>query len=153
MSAIVRAATIDDAVAILPHVIPKQRAALDVLPGGDLLGLQYAIGLSERTICGLADGVPVCLGGVVRSGSMLVPVGMLWMTITPGLARYPKQFLRDSRAVIREWSDIFPLLVDFIDAEKVSTLRWLAWLGFDILPAVPGLSGNQIHPVELRKWA
>ncbi len=153
MSAVVRPATPDDAVAILPHVIPKQRAALDALPGGDLAGLQYAIGMSERTICGAVNGVPVCLGGVVRSGSALAPVGILWMTITPGLAKHPKQFLRDSRATIRSWASMFPVLVDFVDTEQKTTLRWLSWLGFDILPPVPGMNGNMVHPVELRAWA
>lgn len=153
MTALVRSATVEDAAVILPHVIQKQQQALAALPGGELDGLRNMIRLSERTFFAALDDEPCCLGGVIRSGTSLAPVGMMWMTITPNLARIPKQFLRDSRAVVRGWTEIFPVLLDFVDVEKTSTLRWLRWLGFQVFDPIPGAHGNMVHPVELRAWA
>ena len=153
MRALVRGAVPEDADAILPHLVPKQRSALNMLPGGDLASLKYALAMSEETFCAIKEGVPVCLGGVVRGGTALAPVGIIWMTITPELAKHPKQLLRDSRAVVHGWCERFPVLIDYIDTTQTQTLRWLRWLGFDILDPVPGMDDNMVHPVELRAWA
>ena len=44
----------------------------------------------------------------------------------------------------------YRVLTNYADARNTTAIRWLRWLGFNILPAIPfGLDGLPFHPFEL----
>jgi hypothetical protein len=85
---------------------------------------------------GLVNDKPVCIFGV-SPGSLLSGGGVPWMLATPGLLRAQRPFLRLSRPLVELMNDIFPQLVNYVDARNVDSVRWLRSLGFTVEPAAP----------------
>lgn len=79
----------------------------------------------------LVNGEPACIFGVTPA-SLLTGVGTPWMLATPKLHRIERAFVRLSRPVVDSMQALFPLLVNYVDNRNASTLRWLAWLGFEL---------------------
>jgi hypothetical protein len=85
---------------------------------------------------GLVDGEPVCCFGVVPA-SLLTGIGCPWMVATPGVERVARRFALASAPVVEEMQALFPQLLNFVDNRNVKAMRWLEWLGFQLLPAMP----------------
>lgn len=108
---------------------------------------------SRHVVYAEDDGTPLALAGVVDSGTTMAPLGALWMAITPEVRKYRKAFLRLTREYVENWSRDYAALVDYIPEGREDTLRWLHWLGFEIMMPVPNNVGGRSHPVEYRAWA
>jgi len=99
--------------------------------------------------CGTADGVPVCMYGIVPAAAH---VGVPWLLGTDDLPRYAVPFLRGSRLYIDRARREFQLLTNYIDARNETSIAWVRWLGFSVLPAVPfGPFGLPFHRFEMRR--
>lgn len=108
------------------------------------LGVQRSV----FTLVALFDDAPACAFGVVP-GSALAGVGAPWMVGTALLDRHARQFVRHCRPVVAEMNQMFPRLRNAVDARNTRAIRWLAWLGFEIKPAVPmGPDRIPFHPFE-----
>lgn len=96
----------------------------------------------------LADGVPVCLAGVARTG-LFQRRGIVWLLGTAAVEVHFRYFLRHSKA----WRDQALAatpggLENWVDARNPVPLRWLTWLGFTVAPARPfGPFGFDFHHV------
>lgn len=78
--------------------------------------------------------------------SVLAGVAAPWLLATPALDKIPKLLLRYSPDGVAFMLRRYRTLMNYVDARNTRTIRWLAWLGFDIHPAVPyGLRGEPFH--------
>ena len=85
--------------------------------------------------------------------SLLGGVGVPWMVGTTALNRMrgQKALLRASRATIAGLSARYDVLANMVDARNGAAIRWLRWLGFDVLPPIPhGPDRLPFHPFILR---
>lgn len=110
-----------------------------------LASLRRGVSSSVMTYTGLVEGRPVCILGVAPA-SLLSGVGTPWMLATAGLERAARPMLRLSLPIVEVMNETFPVLVNFVDARNVKTVRWLEWLGFTVDPAAPhGAEGLPFH--------
>jgi hypothetical protein len=99
---------------------------------------------------GLVDDEPILMFGVTPA-SLLGGVGCPWMVGSGRLERNARVFVPACRGVVAEMNRMFPVLRNFVDERNTLAVRWLDWLGFAILPAVPfGPDRLPFHPFEKR---
>ena len=82
----------------------------------------------------LLDGHVVAMFGV---GGEKGKVGVPWMLASPLLTKIRKPFLRESKEFLEEMSKDYPVLNNVAWTKNKEHIRWLKWLGFTMLPAVP----------------
>jgi len=97
--------------------------------------LENALSKSFAAWTGMVNDEPVCMFGVVPAGGLLGGVGTPWFSATPELQRHRVSFIKACRRHLEMMLDIFPLLVDFVDVQHKSAIRWLSWLGFEVATA------------------
>ena len=98
----------------------------------------------------LTDNEPCAMFGVVRE-SPISNKGIPWLLATDQMRLNKKRFLIDGVKYMRLILEIFPDLYNFVDTRNKESIRWLKWLGFEILPAIKyGLNGELFHPFVLR---
>lgn len=103
--------------------------------------------LSPYLVLGPQRQVLAAMG--VTQQSVLDDDGCPWMLGSQEHAKHAKALLRASRAWIEVQKQLYPALRNFVDAEYPEAIRWLKWLGFDILPAEPlGNRGALVHKVQ-----
>lgn len=94
----------------------------------------------------LVEDTAVCAFGVVPI-SALSGIGAPWMVGTTLLDSCAVPFIRhcrtDLKAFFAQWSRLY----NVVDARNMKAIRWLKWLGFEVLPATPyGPFGLPFHP-------
>ena len=67
----------------------------------------------------------------VEAASLIGGVGYPWLLGSAVLDRFPRDFLRESRAGLAEMLETFERLEVFADARYGKAERWLRWLGFE----------------------
>lgn len=78
-------------------------------------------------------------------------VGCPWMLATPVFDRHPRAVIRLCRGYIPPMLELFPHLVNYVDARNTKSIKWLAWLGFEIHPAAPyGAYKLPFHKFEMK---
>lgn len=77
-----------------------------------------------------AAGDNVALAGVCP---MKDNTAMIWMVATDLLEEHPIEFLKYSKAFIKEVSAPFSLLFNWVDARNEVHLKWLRWCGFTFI--------------------
>lgn len=102
-----------------------------------LNSLQYAVRVSTScwTIMS-GDDEPVGLFGV-GAVSMIGGIGSPWMLSTDGLLPIAKSFLKGCPEYIEKMLNDFDKLQNVIDTRNTVSIRWLKWLGFDMLDPQP----------------
>ena len=122
-------------------------ASAQVMPDMALrLSLNASGGNAQTAII---DGLPAAMLGV---GLRCVEYGRPWMLSTSVVDRYPGLMLRHSPCIVAQWSATFPVLINFVDARNLRSIRWLDWLGFTFDPALPwGALGLPFHRFEKRR--
>lgn len=64
-------------------------------------------------------------------------VGIPWMLASPLLQKVRKPFLREAKSFLDEMSEGYPVLHNLAWSKNTEHIRWLKWMGFTFLPAVP----------------
>lgn len=76
------------------------------------------------------DGDNVALGGTVGHGNGL---GQIWMIATPLLENHPVEFLRYSKAFIKETTKEYSVLFNWVSEANPVHIKWLQWCGFTFI--------------------
>lgn len=96
---------------------------------------------SAEVWVGSVDGVPTAIFGYVK----MAHVGVPWMVATD-------DFKKSARSSIRHWYPLLdhinqqcPILLNYVHAENGDAIRWLTYMGFNLLPSVP-MGNSRFHP-------
>lgn len=82
--------------------------------------------------------------------NLLAGEGAVWLMGTRLLERHPSALVRQAPEYISRMRQVFPRLVNAVDARNTKSVRWLRRLGFTLLPARPmGAAGLPFHPFYL----
>jgi hypothetical protein len=110
-----------------------------------------SLSVTPNPVAALADGR--CMGLLGIGVSMLMSRhGSPWLLGHEELPRHAKAILRISRRYIEEAKQEYCHLYNFVDARNQAAIRWLRWLGFDILNAQPcGIERLPFHKFEWRR--
>jgi len=97
-----------------------------------------------------------CIGMFGVGGlNILSPVGMPWMLASDMIRdkRVWRRFLREGREYwIDNMHDLYPVLVNWIDARNTVSLRWAKWVGFRVFEPEPfGPFGMPFHRIERKR--
>lgn len=119
------------------HYTPKQAAL-------------FSLEASRDAKVGLADGRVVCMFGV-GPAAIISTTGIPWLLTTDLVEKHARAFLRRNKRVVKGMGGSYSLLRNYVDERNTMAVRWLRWLGFEILPAEPfGVEGLPFHPFEMR---
>jgi hypothetical protein len=101
----------------------------------------------------IADGEVAAIVGCGLS-CMLGGHHRPWLVTGQVVDRHRKEFLRLTRARLEEMKRQYPVMVNWVHADHRQSLRWLAWLGFEIdAPLQIGLRGEKFCRVHLGERA
>jgi len=127
----IRKATVEDAKWLAPRLRKADRAEClaaigkppeDVMPGGVALATAaYTMLTPDGTRCGIfgCSKIPGKPGW-----------GLVWMSATDELEKYPRIFLRHSRSIIELLHQEYKTLWNVVHADNVVHIRWISWCGF-----------------------
>ena len=90
-----------------------------------------ALEISRQSWAGLIDGRVVCLFGVATA-AWREDVGVPWLFGARGLARHSIRFLRRCRPYLHQMQSGYARLMNYVDADNETAIRWLSWLGFTL---------------------
>ena len=99
--------------------------------------LDYSVDVSEAVWTWLEDDVPIAVFGV---GEYLPDTGSPWFLATPHMHRADAQvfFVRNTQRVLDAMHRVgYPILMQYVHAKHLESLRWLQWAGFSL---------NQFYP-------
>lgn len=107
---------------------------------------------SDCTMVGLADGVPVCIWGVVHE-SIIGNIGTPWMVATTALEKYARLFIKHCREEAMKSFDGYDVLENYVHAKNTKAIQWLKFLGFSVSeePEEYGMLGELFYKFELRR--
>lgn len=113
--------------------------------------LHMSLRNSRASVAALADGVPFAIFGVAPR-SALSETGIPWLLGSDDIEQHRRAFLRHGRVFVAAMLDMYPHLENYVDARNTTSIEWLKWLGFDILPATPfGVYRMLFHKFEMRR--
>ncbi len=114
------------------------------LPNLDVL--QYSVQQPGETLVAWDDEEPIALFGV-SAPSLLSTTGSPWMLGTDRLKKYRRELMKFGKLYVKEWSQRYDTLMNFVHAENVTSVRWLRRIGFSIHDPIPwGVRGELFHP-------
>ena len=96
----------------------------------------------------LVDGRVMAMWGVGHYTPLSVEATP-WMLGSRELPTHARTFARGSKMIAAQWKARYPILRNFVDARHTLAVRWVQWIGFNLLPAIPyGPDGVLFHPFE-----
>lgn len=106
------------------------------LPGDPGEAVRASLAVSERVWL-MVDrtGLPMGLCGV--AAAPVAGVGLPWMIGTDNITEERIAVARQTREVVAEMHESFPVLTNFVDARNDAALEWLLWAGFHLIDADP----------------
>lgn len=140
-----------DAALLAAVLNADDRREIEALSGRDPAAvILEGIGKSTEAWTGRIGGEIVCVCGV-GPASAIGETGVPWLLGSDLVQAHASVFLRQSRLFVRRWAGLFPVLHNVVDARHTRAVRWLRWLGFEILPARPmGVQNLPFHSFVLR---
>ncbi len=88
----------------------------------------------------IVNGVPIGMIGVGR-GTLLSDTGIPWLLGTDALIDDRKLFLKVSRTVLKNMSQGYKMLENYVSVENKASICWLRHLGFKIGNEVKSVTG------------
>lgn len=112
--------------------------------------LANAVLMSSRSwTCVAADHEPAALLGVVPL-SLLNGIGSPWLLGTDRIDDFAVSFVKQGRKRVQDMLDLFPRLVNYVDARNDRTIKWLVHLGFELSAPEPyGVAGMPFRRFEM----
>lgn len=84
----------------------------------------------------LSDDEPVAILGVTPY-QYLSEIGVPWMIATKSVTKIPVQFLRISRKYVQTISELYPILINYVDDRHKESIRYLESVGFSVFEPEP----------------
>ena len=76
----------------------------------------------------------------------------VWLLATDDLYSMRHAFLRGSRECVSRMLEVYPLLINWVDARNIKSIEWLKWLGAKIMDAKPyGPDGLPFHFFTIKR--
>lgn len=116
---------------------------------------------------GMVEALKTCFGGSMKASKIVIgghvvavfgdafhsaEVGVPWLISTYHVERHPKAFLQVCRPEVREMLTRHQSLLNFVDVRNKSAVKWLKWLGFEFMEAIPyGPKGLMFYPFKIDK--
>ncbi|MGC9196339.1 MAG: hypothetical protein ACP5IL_12930 [Syntrophobacteraceae bacterium] len=132
----------------------EDRAECAAMGFGPYKALKTGLDLSVSSWCALKmpEHRPLCAFGVLPLEGFLGETGAPWFLSTPELRRYAVRFLKDCDEYMGKMLEIFPVLVEMVDARHTRGIKWVRWLGFELTGPIPwGPYGMDFYRAEKRK--
>jgi hypothetical protein len=119
---------------------------------GPVRALSGSLERSAVAWTGMIDDRPVCMFGVSPI-DILGGIGSPWLLGTDEIERCAVSFLRLNKRYVAQMLDLFPHLVNFVDARNKLSIKWLKWLGFrfDPEPVPYGIWDMDFYKFEMMK--
>ena len=117
----------------------EDRAECAAMGLGPMHALQLGLRNSVASWCALKlpERRPLCAFGVMPIGGVLSGTGSPWFLSTPELRQYAVRFLKDCDKYLGLMLDIFPVLIETVDARHERGIKWIRWLGFELTGPLP----------------
>lgn len=113
--------------------------------------IRHAVATAVHCAACVVDGKVVAIFGDSRHDDVY---GLPWMASSIWINQYRRQFLAECRPVIEGMRSRHRVLVNMVDVRNTLAIRWLKWLGFQFLPALPyGINGELFHPFQMEGTA
>jgi len=119
---------------------------------GPYRALADSLERSAAAWTGMVNDEPVRMFGVTPI-DILTGIGSPWLLGTDQVKRYGYTFLKLNKKYVPKMLELFPRLVNYVDARHEVAIRWLKWLGFemDSEPVAYGVWGMPFYRFEMRK--
>ena len=122
-----------------PEDLRELKVALNHRENEILDGLQRGFDSSDPCYTIHISGRPVGIYGVIPIQVKGVDVGAVWLLGTNDIVNSlnrKSQFIRESRMRLDALHARYPILWNFIDSRNHVHMRWVKWLGFNIINSV-----------------
>lgn len=136
----VRPASLLDVEIFEPAIRDADRLEIDAASGQTVEeALTEGIENSRPCYAAFWKGKPLCLYGVVPESLPGDPeqFGRIWMLGTPLIEEMGIGFLRVSRGWVDKLMERYDGVGNAVDTRNEVHIKWLLWVGFEFLPAVP----------------
>lgn len=139
-------------VALLRDLRDADRIELEAVHGWTVEHeLIHAIDSSVRARACICDGKVLAIFGDSTHDSVY---GIPWMVSSTWIEVHRRAFLAECPAVIADMQTRHRRLINFADVRNTQAVRWLKWLGFTFLPAIPyGVNNELFYPFEMEGTA
>jgi hypothetical protein len=114
-----------------------------------------SIGAAESQLCWtmLKDGEPVMMFGCKYAPELAGDIAVIWMLATDEAEQCKKALTIDAVRYVDIMHCHYPRLFNLVDARNKKTIRWLEWLGFEMLPPIIyGKAEIPFHPFLKEKY-
>lgn len=117
-----------------------------------LEALLEALAISDASYAWRVDGRMAAAWGVAAV-SADPRIGSIWMLGSPLVDVHQRYFLRRiCRPMLKQLLGFYPVLVNAVDARSLVSLRWLAWMGFEVSePVLYGAENRPFRFVSIRR--
>lgn len=136
------------------HMSEEDRAECAAMGLGPFRALELGLQHSVAAWAGIKvpEYRPLCMFGVMPLDGVLSGMGSPWFLSTPELKKYAIRFLKDCDEYVERMLNIFPVLVEMIDARHIRGIKWVRWLGFELTGPEPwGPFGMPHYRAEMRR--
>ena len=131
-----RAAKADDVYVLYPKIREVDVEEVKATIGLNIKdGLMASYETSDETYTMVADdGDLVGMFGLTKTADPLISV--VWMLCTERLPQYSKTFIKLSKQWVIEQNKKHSILMNYVDARNITSIKWLKHLGFVLIKRV-----------------
>ena len=131
-----RPAKVDDVYVLYPKIREVDVEEVKATIGLNIKdGLMASYQTSDETYTMVADdGDLVGMFGLTKTADPLISV--VWMLCTERLPQYSKTFIKLSKQWVIEQNKKHSILMNYVDARNITSIKWLKHLGFVLINRV-----------------
>jgi len=133
MVARVRPATVNDCNTLGPRLRQADKEELKLSCGyGPITALTLSMNASDTAYVAVdEDDIPFAMFGVVDTYQDFI--GVPWMLGSTGIYKHATQFKRECKDWLATISQDYQVLVNYVHADNHKAIRWLKWIGFQMI--------------------
>lgn len=149
---LLRPMTLEDIPYLARHMRREDEAevwAVSHFTPEEALTNSYQLSLIARTA--EVDGNPAACYGLVPY-SLVSDQAIVWCLTSYAVEREKLSYVKNTKRVIQEFLQYYPVLVNMVDARYLQSLRWLLACGADVGPCLDyGLDQIPFCPIRFRR--